>query len=215
MVSLITKLKTERQRRIARAQDIIVKTVFEVFSNNVVLHGGTSIWRCYNGNRFSEDIDVYIPRNLHKIETFFQLLEKRGLVIERKKISENNLFSTLKFERTEVRFEAIFKKMSGILKEYQTFEGNLEAIYTLPQEELIKEKISAYLNRFIIRDLYDVFFLLRYVQNASSILPFLKKLIDNFDNPKDESNLGALILSGITPKSTEMIEYIKDRIKNG
>ena len=105
--------------------------------------------------------------------------------------------------------------MSGILKEYQTFEGNLEAIYTLPQEELIKEKISAYLNRFIIRDLYDVFFLLRYVQNASSILPFLKKLIDNFDNPKDESNLGALILSGITPKSTEMIEYIKDRIKNG
>ena len=28
--------------------------------NKIVLHGGTAIWRCYAGNRFSDDLDLYV-----------------------------------------------------------------------------------------------------------------------------------------------------------
>ena len=44
---------------------MIVETLYEIF-DNAVLHGGTSIWRCYKGNRISEEVDVYLNRDLKK-----------------------------------------------------------------------------------------------------------------------------------------------------
>ena len=51
-IPLQVKLKRETHRRIASAQDLIVQEVYAVFER-AVLHGGTAIWRCYNGKRFS------------------------------------------------------------------------------------------------------------------------------------------------------------------
>ena len=116
-IPLILKLKRAQQKEIAKAQDIIVNTLYEVFEN-AVLHGGTSIWRCYNGNRFSEDVDVYIvkdnieiPSNLvtpqsgisnrhsrtkgdaingnvyKKIDLFFDKLKEKGFIELKKKVS--------------------------------------------------------------------------------------------------------------------------------
>jgi predicted nucleotidyltransferase component of viral defense system len=60
MIPLILRLKRANHKELAKAQDIIVKALYETF-NEAVFHGGTCIWRCYGGNRFSEDIDVYLP----------------------------------------------------------------------------------------------------------------------------------------------------------
>ena len=68
---IILTLKKEFQKKIARAQDIIVEEMGKHF-NQVVLHGGTAIWRCYKGNRFSEDVDVYISKDLNKINYFIR-----------------------------------------------------------------------------------------------------------------------------------------------
>ena len=62
MIPLILKLKKATHREIAKAQDLIVETLYEVFET-AVFHGGTAIWRCYKGNRFSEDIDIYMKEN--------------------------------------------------------------------------------------------------------------------------------------------------------
>ena len=86
----ILKLRKQAQKNIASAQDKIVEEIFKVFGKTAVLHGGTSIWRCYRGNRFSEDIDVYIPKNLDKLNLVFENLEKIGFIIEKKKIGEND-----------------------------------------------------------------------------------------------------------------------------
>ncbi len=51
-------LKTEHQLAVAALQDSVVESIFEM-DENIVMQGGTAIWRCYNGNRFSEDIDIY------------------------------------------------------------------------------------------------------------------------------------------------------------
>lgn len=210
MIPLILKLKKVRHKEIAKAQDLIVEELYNVF-DNAVMHGGTAIWRCYKGNRFSEDIDVYLRKDNDKLNALFLNLEKRGFLIEKKKISENSLYSNLVFNGTAVRFEALFKNVEGILKEYETADGNLITIYTLSAEELIKEKVNAYLKRLKIRDLYDIFFLLRYA-DKSKVKPDIKKLLEQFKKPLDEQELKVLILEGLTPYVEKMIQYLKSFI---
>mgnify|MGYP001583367715 CR=1 FL=1 len=211
MIPLILRLRKVNHREVAKAQDMIVQTLYEVF-DDAVFHGGTCIWRCYKGNRFSEDIDVYLRRDLVKINKFFEILEKKGLRIERKKIGENSVYSNLFFNRTAVRFEAIFKKTYGSLREYETAEGNFITVYALIPEELIVEKVATYLKRLKIRDLYDIFFLLRFVNNIDKVRKQLDELIIKFKQPIDEKELRTIILEGIVPDKDKMVSYIKSRL---
>lgn len=206
-IPIILRLKTETQRKVAIAQDIIIEKIFKIF-DKAILHGGTAIWRCYNGNRFSEDVDVYIPRDIKKIEEIFKILESEGFSIEKKKISENSLYSNLKFDRILVRFEALFKIVKGELKDYETTDGNFTTISCLKLDDLIKEKINAYSKRLKIRDLYDIFYLLRYLDNKKKIKLDLEIFIKNFKKPLDEKDLKILIIDGLSPNAEQMLDYI-------
>jgi len=208
MIPLILRLKKEIHKKIAVAQDLIVQEMLNTF-DNVVLHGGTAIWRCYKGNRFSEDIDVYMPKDINKINIFFKNLEKKGFIIKKKRIKENSLFSDLQFNRVSVKFEAVFKNVKCVLKDYETIEGNYITIYSLTPEELIAEKINAYIKRLKIKDIYDIFFLLKYVDNKIKVKPQIQKFFKEFKSPIDEKELKILILEGITPNYKEILEYIK------
>ncbi|MBU0958506.1 MAG: nucleotidyl transferase AbiEii/AbiGii toxin family protein [Nanoarchaeota archaeon] len=210
MIPLILRLKKNAHKEIAKAQDILVETLYEVF-DKAVIHGGTALWRCYKGKRFSEDVDVYIEKNIKKINQLFEAFEKKGFTIKKKKIGENSLYSNLKFNRIHVRFEALFKKIKGSLHEYETVEGNFITIYTLTEEELLKEKIATYLKRLKTRDLYDIFFLLRHIEKISLVKNDLKKLITKFRQPIDEKDLKVIVYEGIIPKTEEMLMYIKRR----
>ena|SRR3989338_7337046 len=208
MIPLILRLKKQLHKDIAKTHDMVIEEIYAVFEN-AVLHGGTSIWRCYKGNRFSEDIDVYIAKDNAKIELLFKNLEKKGFIIKKKKIGRNSLFSNLQLNIVFVRLEALFKKADGSLKEYELSDGNLITVYTLTPEELVEEKVNAYLKRLKIRDLYDIFFLLRHVKKKGDVKNNIKRLISNFKEPVDEKDLGVLILEGITPDSEKMLSYIK------
>ena len=208
MIPLILKIKKKVHKDIALAQDLVIEELYKVF-NNAVLHGGTAIWRCYNGNRFSEDIDVYISKNIERISLLFENLKKKGFVVKKKRIRENSLFSVIELNGTIIRFEALFKKIRGSLKEYENCDSNFLTIYTLLPEEIIREKVDTYLKRFKIRDLYDIFFLLRYVENKRNIQKNLAELIKDFKEPVDKKNLNILILEGIVPDFNKMLSYIK------
>lgn len=211
VIPIMLRLKKAAHREVAKAQDLVVEALYGAF-DEAVLHGGTAIWRCYGGNRFSEDVDVYIAKDAKKLARLFSMLEKSGFVVEKKKIGERSLYSTLRFNRTVVRFEAVFKTVSGSIKEYETAEGNLLTVYTLKPEELVGEKVAAYLNRFKVRDLYDTFFLLRHVGDFSRIRKALGGLIAKFKAPVDEKDLKVLILEGLVPSSQKMLDYIKGRL---
>ena len=71
----------------------------------------------------------------------------------------------------------------------------------------MNEKADTYLKRMKIRDLYDIFFLLRHVESRKKWLQSWKLLLDNFKKPIDEKDLKILILEGITP-TTESNERI-------
>lgn len=206
------RLKKKKHKTIARAQDRIIKVVYSIF-DKAVLHGGTAIWRCYKGNRFSEDIDILIPRDVEKINKIFEKLGERGFEIEKKKIGENSLYSTLVLNGEKIRLEAIFKEVSGVLEDYETAGGEFISIYSMTPERLIKEKAKAYLKRRKIRDLYDVFFLLKHVENINEIKKDLNNLLKSMKEPVDKKDLQVIVFEGVIPSVEEMLNYIKRKIK--
>jgi len=205
---LSKRLKKQVHREIALAQDLLVRELYLVFPQ-AIIHGGTAIWRCYQGQRFSEDLDVFILRDLKKIHRFYTHLEKAGFTVERKKIGGNSIYSTLRFHRATVRFEAVFKHENTMLGMYETVEGNFVPVYTFTPEGFIRDKVKAYLNRRKIRDLYDIFFLLPKVKDKSRIQEALQKLFQHYQPPFDEKELAAFILEGVAPSAQKMKEFIE------
>jgi predicted nucleotidyltransferase component of viral defense system len=190
---------------------MIIKEVFSVFED-AVFHGGTAIWRCYKGVRFSEDIDVYIPNDEKRIDLLFRRLQNLGFKLEKRKTNENGLYSAFWKNRTIVRFEASFRVMKGVPREYEKCDGNFITVITLPIEELAKEKISAYQNRLKVRDLYDLFFLLRYIKDIEIIKKELELFVKKFKAPIDKNNLPEIVLESVVPTVEQMLEYIRRQI---
>jgi predicted nucleotidyltransferase component of viral defense system len=210
-IPLSLRIRKESHRKIAAAQDLIVEELYKAF-DKAVFHGGTAIWRCYGGKRFSEDLDFYLPKDNEAIAKLFKVLEQRGFRILKKKVSENSIYSELELDRTAVRLEATFQKKTGHLADYEAVDGTIKTVYSLTPEEFIEEKVNAYLKRFKIRDLYDIFFLIKLANNNIAI--HLNKLIKAYKKPIDEQDLKTIILEGIAPSSQEMIEYIQRKWEN-
>lgn len=132
-----------------------------------IIHGGTAIWRCYNGNRFSEDIDVYLSSiNKEKLDDFADKLTKKGFEKNKLKITDNAVFSKFSYQGSVVRLEAVEKNIKKYKNQkFEMTDGSFMVVNTLSPSQLIKEKVGAYLGRQKIRDLYDIFFLIEYVEN--------------------------------------------------
>ena len=94
-------------------------------------------------------------------------------------------------------------------------EGNLITVNALSPADLVREKLLAYRNRGLVRDVYDIFFLLRYVEDISQLRNDLLKFIKEFTNPVDEPELKVLILEGLVPSTRKMIEYIRGKAHHG
>jgi len=199
-IPLHLRIKKESHKKIAYAQDLIVEELYQFFPR-AVFHGGTAIWRCYEGNRFSEDIDVYLPTK-ENIDEFFDKLLHKGFTVLKKRLKDNSLYSLLSFDRTNVRFEAVFKKVNGILKDYETASGTIITVYTLSADQLLDEKIAACMKRGKVRDLYDIFFLLKYVKPPKNLGMIAHA------NIVDEDNLQTIILTGLVPTVKDMKNYI-------
>ena len=210
VIPLEKKLKKKIHRQIALAQDILVDEIYRFFPK-AVLHGGTAIWRCFGSNRFSEDLDFYLPSfSKDKLKQFLKELE--GLGFSRLKFNQtkNTLFSKFEYSEIIVRFEAIRKRV----KEYKTMpfemiDGSSIIVNVLSPENLLKEKINSYLAREKVRDLYDIFFLLKFMKKDNQIKKVLNNFLKKYSPPKDEKDLKTLIISGAIPKTEDLLQEIK------
>ncbi len=206
---IFKKLKKKIHQEIALVQDLLVQEVFNVFKT-ATLHGGTAIWRCYQGNRFSEDVDFYISKKeKNKINIFLKKLESADFKILKKKFTPNAFYSKLRKNGIEIRLEILFKEVKNyITKEYETVEGLKFTVNTLSADDLIQEKVFAYLKRRLIRDIYDIYFLLNYA-TKDKVKNILSKLLKNFKEPIDENSLKFLIITGVAPKLEDILNKIK------
>jgi predicted nucleotidyltransferase component of viral defense system len=193
------KLKKRMHRLIALAQDILVIELYDKFPSTII-HGGTAIWRCYGSNRFSEDVDVYFPLALKKenFKRFLDDLKSKGFFVEKFKRTNNSIFAKFSYLNAIVSFEAVFKNIRNFLvRPFEMSDGSSILVNTLTPEDIIREKVSVYLERRRIRDLYDIFFLLKFVERRENVKEALAKLINNFEKPLDEKELKVLKLAEV------------------
>ncbi|HII39390.1 TPA: nucleotidyl transferase AbiEii/AbiGii toxin family protein [Candidatus Micrarchaeota archaeon] len=192
------RLKKRLHREVAALQDEVADAVYAV-ENNAVLHDGTSIWRCYSGNRFSEDLDFYAP-SPHFTKAFAQKISEHGLTLSKLKQTNNLVFSKITDGNTEVRAEFNFSAAKkGVPAEYERIDGSTMTVFTLTPEELFLEKISAYYNRRLIRDAYDVFFLSSKITPSPQLKAAATEFTARAQPPLDEENLKTIIYAGAIP----------------
>ena len=211
-IPLEKRLKRNIHKKTALAQDLLMEIVYTHFSQ-AVIHGGTAIWRCYSGNRFSEDIDVYIPKRFDRedvFNSFLNSLKAKGFLVKKFKTTANSIFSKFEMTGAEVRFEAVFKNIENfIVKPFELSDGTFMNVYTLPPEDLLVEKILAYKNRKKIRDFYDIWFLLNIAADITGIKINLKDVLDKFEEPKDYDTLKALIIFGAVPTFQNLVDGVR------
>lgn len=217
-ISIYNTLKKKQHKDMGELQDIIVDLVYDIFPN-IIFHGGTSLWRCYNGNRFSEDLDFYLLKQNNIKESLEKEIIKRNLNLLKYKETNNLIYAKISQENIIVQLEIrLLDKNDSILKkaipiEYNKINGSTITIFCLSQTDLLFEKANAYLNRKLIRDIYDVYFLSNFVNLSSTELNKIKEIINEFKDPIDESNLKTIIYKGAIPNYKQMMMTIKNRFK--
>ena len=159
-------ITNETQRNRAIIEDEIVDLMLKYYSG-FVMHGGTAVWRCYGGNRFSRDVDFYSnlrPSDESRFQKqFHKLLIEKGYPIREEKY--NNKTKTMhvifKGGSTTGKLDITFENAKGIAAEYLRVDGSKRIILALSPEALLNEKIDAYLDKYSvqsheIQDLYDM-----------------------------------------------------------
>ncbi|MCR4335218.1 MAG: nucleotidyl transferase AbiEii/AbiGii toxin family protein [archaeon] len=208
---LNNQLKKRSQIELAQLQDEVIDIIYSI-NQKAVLHGGTAIWRCYDGSRFSEDLDFYVKLTSDFEEKLAKETTKRGFSITKLRKTDNTIFAKITNGKTVVSIELVLREKKGTVVFYNNADGTSLNILSLTKEELLLEKAIAFKNRKLIRDIYDVYFLMQTTP-IENIKPELREITEKFENPADEKNLKALIYKGVTPTFRQMIEAIKRRIQ--
>lgn len=215
-IPLLNRLRRRSQAEIALLQDEAIELLYGI-DGGIVLHGGTAVWRCYGGNRFSEDLDFYCGRPEKIRDEFPGAASSRGLTVTKLKATENLVFCKLSNGVAEVRAELNFScKVKPVLGRFERADGASMDVFTLSPGDLAAEKLHAYLDRRFIRDIYDVYHLSAFLGGdaaASKRLAGELKKAGSLPKPVDEKNLKALVYSGAIPSFSQMAEALSRRFK--
>ncbi len=212
---IIKLLKKREYQEISRFQDVVVEALYQTDSS-IILHGGTTIWRCFSGSRFSNDIDAYISskKELERLKTgILSTASDHGIKIEKIKDTGNLIFMAFSSGDTYLKVEINYvkKPISPVASRFEKVDGTYTEILTLTPEEFILEKIAAYSDRRFIRDIYDIYILCDYVQNTNKISKTVLLFLNKIERPINESDLKALIYTGPVPSFDNMIVHIRRR----
>ncbi|MCL5430238.1 MAG: nucleotidyl transferase AbiEii/AbiGii toxin family protein [Candidatus Marsarchaeota archaeon] len=210
---ILKVLKKRDYRELAAFQDTIVGILYQADST-VILHGGTCVWRCFGGSRFSSDIDVYIrsKSNLERIkENITATASDYGVKIEKIKDTGNLIFMAFSSGDTYLKVEINYVKdtLHPIATRFEKVDGTYTEVLALLPEDLLLEKIAAYSDRLFIRDIYDIYVLSSYVKKSGETKKAVAKFIKSIKRPINESDLKSLVYEGPVPTFQGMIEYIK------
>ena len=208
-IPLANQLKKRQQVEISILQDEMVRIAYNI-SVDSVLHGGTSVWRCYSGKRFSEDLHFYSKSFPNLVDNFRREISAAGLTITKLKDTGNVISSQISNERVVVRLEINHKrKVEGTPVKYELADGSYTEILSLSPNQLILEKIAAYSDRRFVRDIYDIYHISSVTDDLSSIRDELSVFLDQIKRPVDEEILRGLVYMGIPPTFERMVGELR------
>jgi predicted nucleotidyltransferase component of viral defense system len=206
---ILSVLKRRSELETAQLEDEVVGVLANI-TDKMALHGGTAIWRCYNGKRFSTDIDAYIWAEDFK-DKFIVAAKRVG--IEVTKFREKGVtFIHVRKNNTEIKVEPRNVERSALLMPYERVDGSKINILVLSPEDLVLEKIDAYRDRRAYKDLYDITILLNSVRQPGKIrgalMEFARDIPAPDENVQSYSEFKAVIYSGVVPTYQKMVEFI-------
>ena len=212
-IPIAKQLRKRSQVEIAYLQDEILGIMYSI-SDDLILHGGTAIWRCYNGKRFSEDLDFYSKSFPEKIPIFQRMIESHGLILSKLKDTGNVIFSNVRNDNANVKVEINHASdVVGTQMAYELADGSGIEVLSLTPDQFICEKILAYSNRRYIRDLFDIY----HIVNSSDLIASTRqKLLDfvaHLETPVDENVLKTIVYSGLSPSMDVMKKGIVKQIR--
>lgn len=207
-MTIYEKLDKPEKRIRADLEDKVIDIIYSV-TNKAVFHGGTCVWRCFDGERFSKDIDIYIE-NEKVVGRIVDYLNYNGYrtKLSIPAFSKDNI--TFYFYKVKgiLDLQIAIADVDGILNEYETIRGYKITINTLDREDIILEKIDAYNDRRESRDLYDIWILTKNYKLTEKSWSDLDTFIYSI---KPCVNYGDLLSNtyGECPSFEKMVEDIK------
>lgn len=220
------EIREEYQLEKAKLEDALMELLYSKYSS-LVFHGGTSIWRCYGGIRFSRDLDFYLnaASSNEKMQYYRELskfFKEFGFQLKEKGYeSSTDTMHFLVESNTKMKMDFNFKYKKGTQADYTRVDDTQIVVLSLKPSELLDEKIAAYTDKLSstrkftrpeAQDLYDIYYLISLVKKGDSkIVQNLKSLLNKIGGnpPPNMSSLGHLILAGLPPTFEKMIDRIK------
>jgi hypothetical protein len=196
--------------------------VLEIFNSirvldNLYFGGGTMLRLCHNLNRYSTDLDFWIDNTLDSKSLFSKL--KDEFKNRYKIVDAENKKNTLLFEIKSTAYKRNLK--IEIRKEQNDFSWERKIAFSrftnkqvtlkgLTLQQMMKNKIEAMLSRKIIRDCFDIeFLLMRGVDLPlnKTKLEEMKKIINSFKERDFKVMLGSIL------EEKERKFYLENRFK--
>lgn len=221
----IMNFKNEEQFEKAKLEDVLVNVLYDKYKN-LVFHGGTAIWRCYSGNRFSRDIDFYLSETHMDKKLLFReivdFLKDKGFTIKEKGYDiATDTMHFLVESSTKMKIDINLKRKKGSPTDYTRIDGSKMIVLALTPEQLLEEKIDAYEDKMRskggfrqpeVQDLYDIYYLTTITKGNPNTTKRLKMLIGKIekDPPPNLRSLDHLILSGVAPTFEFMVTKISE-----
>lgn len=207
------KLRSQKQIALARLQDVIVEAIIEV-EPNIVFHGGTAIWRCYNGNRFSEDVDIYASdTQIKKLSSMITWsFTKRNVKMEYPLYTDRSVDVIGEGARSKFEAMKMPKRIKPVQAEYVRADGSKLFITSLSVKDFIHEKIFTYTKRHYVRDIYDIYHLASLGKLDKKTVLLIKNFLSHIEKPIDEGKLKDLVYTGIAPSFSTIIAELEKMI---
>ena len=207
------QLKKQSQVQIALLQDEIIDVLYSL-TDDLVFHAGTAIWRCYEGKRFSEDLDFYSQSFPGILTEFQESVVSHGLSFLRIEDNGNVIFSSIKNNNAMVRVGVNHvSTVAGNQMAYELSDGSHVEVLSPTADQFINEKMLAYNDRRYIRDIYDIYHISTNYQLQASTRINLMDFLSNLPSPIDEPLLRALVYTGLASTFENMIREMKRHIR--
>ena len=177
-------------------QDITLLGIYREFGNKLVFKGGTCLYKLYQLNRFSEDLDFTAGKGFKPKDFFVRLshifslfsincsvkvepfqhsinvyIEINGPLYDSKKESRSRLILNIS-SRESVFLPPRRIPYIPIYQEVRPFD-----IYAMEEKEILAEKVRAVYQREKARDVYDIWYLLAVKKTQVDDVLVRKKLL--------------------------------------
>ena len=179
--------------------------------------GGTMLRLCHNLNRYSTDLDFWLDKKEDSKAIFLTI--KKALSDNYKLIDSANKKFTLLFE---IKTPSVNRSLKiEIRKEQIDFEWERKIAFSkyahkqvmikgLTLKQMMRNKIDALLSRKLIRDAFDIEFLLMRgvdIPSDKSNLRSVLQIINNFKNQEYKVTLGSIL------EEQDRKYYLENRFK--